>query len=542
MPRLNHSDTILLTSKKITVQEFIKTLIYLPAEKLNQYFMKLGLKFPRETRIFVLRENLREKVVETRKSRLTLADELNYRLSWFAEFTETQLENLLVFFNDPTINKSYLEDLWLELLTIMAEQGVNAKEFEDLYILSLQNEVEELPPMETFNRDIKTLFYDEEGKIDGLTPARIRPVLYKSSTLAEIRDFGAKYDVNVPRRLKKNELLAIIVKELKDRGDYTEELENEIKKMPVILMQRFATDNDIKASTELKKEEIIEYVLVNAKETKQEYFEPTEQDYDLEPEVEVEAVVEEVAQEEVTHMPSADLQAILLEMRRLRESVEQLRAEVHKEPVQKEVIIERVVERAPVVEEVVEKAPEVEEVVEPIPVVEEVIEEVVTEPEIEEELVEEIIEEIVEEELAEVVEEEIVEEEVVEPEEEIIEPTPVIEEEIEEEVVIEPAYEEEVEEAKPKKAKKKRKCLFRRAWFWIFLIIFLILLLILYFYLTYYNIRPIFMDKKYFDGFGNWLNKYIKISGKGLLDKAHDVIGKFHTFLRKIPFIDKLVK
>lgn len=538
MPRLNHTDTILLASKKITVQEFIKSLIFLPAETVYNFFKKLGLTFPREARIFVLRENLREKVAETRKSRLTLADELNYRLSWFAEFTETQLENLLVFFDDQTINKNYLEDLWLEILTIMADQKVNAHEFEDLYNLSLQNEIQTLPDMRTFNRDIKYLFYDEEGKIDGLTPARVRPVLYKSSTLAEIRDFGDKYDVDVPRRLKKNELLQIIVKELKNRGDYTVEIENELKKMPVILMQRYATDHDIKASTELKKEEIIEYVLVNAKETKQEYFEPTEFDYDLEPDV-VDEVVTEEKVEEVTEQPQVqqavpviDFSEIINEMRRLRHSVETLTSEMKKEQAApKEVVIERTVVQEPVV---IERTPEpvVEET--PEPEVEEVIEE---------ELIEEIIDDIVEEELAEEKVEEVIEEEVV----------PVVEEEVpeeedkEEEIIEEVIVEEEVKpvekvEPKKKKERKKRKPLFKRVGFWVFLILFLIALLILYFYLTYYNVYPIFMSRKAFEGFGNWLNKYIKISGTGLLDRAHQIIGRFHSALRKIPFIDKLIK
>ena len=40
-------------------------------------------------------------------------------------------------------------------------------------------------------------------------------------------------------------------------------------------MQRFAIEHNIKASIELKKEEIIEYILSNAKETKAQYYVPT---------------------------------------------------------------------------------------------------------------------------------------------------------------------------------------------------------------------------------------------------------------------------
>ena len=36
------------------------------------------------------------------------------------------------------------------------------------------------------------MFYDEPNKIDGLSPEIFRPVLYKSSTLVEIREIGKK--------------------------------------------------------------------------------------------------------------------------------------------------------------------------------------------------------------------------------------------------------------------------------------------------------------------------------------------------------------
>jgi len=254
--------------------------------------MELGLKIPRELRMFVLRETLREKVIETRKSRLTLADELNYRLSWYTEFTETQLENLLIFFNDPKIDREFLEDFWIDLISYLVNKEVSSNHLKTLLdnsITYVKKHGLELPDMKTYNFNLKDLFFDSFGRIDGLAPAKFRPVLFKSSTLSEVRNLGVKYEVDVPRRLKKTELADIIIKELKDRGQHTDKLEGEIRSMSVLVMQRFATDHDIKASTELKKEEIIEYILANAKETKETYFVPESQAaYDME--------VEEVAE------------------------------------------------------------------------------------------------------------------------------------------------------------------------------------------------------------------------------------------------------
>jgi len=303
MPRLTRESLVLVGTKDLKVDDILKTIVYLPTAQIKAFFYDIGLTIPRELRMFVLRETLREKVIETRKSRLTLADELNYRLSWFTEFTETQLENLLIFFDDPALDKAFLEDFWTDLISYMVEKGVQAKDLKKILDQSIAHVKAvglELPNMKTYNRDLKDLFFDSLGRIDGLPPQKFRPVLYKSSTLTEIRDLGSKYDVDVPRRLKKTELADIIVRELKERGQYTQELENQIRGMSVIVMQRFAIDHDIKASTELKKEEIIEYILANAKETKEAYFVPeSPQVY----EQEVEEVQKHIEQPKVEPQP-----------------------------------------------------------------------------------------------------------------------------------------------------------------------------------------------------------------------------------------------
>ncbi len=357
MPRVTRESKIFVGNKEFKVDDLLKTIIYLPADSVNQFFTGIGLTIPREIRIYVLRELLREKVAETRKSRLTLADELNYRLSWFAEFSETQLENLLIFYDDMELFKYYLEDLWVELFGYMLDKKVTPLDFKHLYDSSLahvRNVGLELPDLKTYNLEIKRLFFDAPGKIDGLTPERIRPVLYKSSTLGEVREFGLKYDVDVPRRLKKNELAEIIIQELKDRKEHTEELEKQIKKMSVILMQRFAIDHDIKASTELKKEEIIEYVLSNAKETKESYYTPDSKDvYEEEMGMhENEKVVPEAEEQpadvykprssEVQYVQqSVDLSELIREIKLLRQSVEALSVSMKKEDVQEERVVEQ---------------------------------------------------------------------------------------------------------------------------------------------------------------------------------------------------------
>jgi len=345
MPRLTRESNVNVGNKELKIEDLLKTIIYLPAPQVKSFFMEIGLTIPRELRIFVLRETLREKVIETRKSRLTLADELNYRLSWFTEFTETQLENLMIFFDDPKLNKDFLEDFWTDLIAYMVDKGVPPKDLKRILDMSIDYVKKvglELPDIKTYNREIKDLFFDSFGRIDGSTPNKFRTVLYKSSTLGEVRDLGTKYDVDVPRRLKKSQLADIIIHELKERGQLTDELAQQVRSMSVLVMQRFAIDHDIKASTELKKEEIIEYILANAKETKEAYFIPDSKEVyereleEVEAEVKVapKVVVQPKVEEDVVEEKIEDTSEDIVEEAKIDDDIEEVVTKVEEKVVE----------------------------------------------------------------------------------------------------------------------------------------------------------------------------------------------------------------
>ena len=307
MAQITKKSIIVVEGKKLEVKVLLESLIHLDADDVLKFFQDLGLNIPRQVRIQALRTSLAAPVAKTIYDRKTLADELSYRLSFFNDYGETQLELLLPFFNDKHVNKDYLEEFWVGILGYMITRGVPEENFTKLFKRAKAAAIIEgagVEPFE-FNRKTNPIFYDLPGRIDGLTQTKFRPILFKGATLVELREVGTKYGVDVPRRIKKGELSAIILDELRERGEYTEKIEDELLKMPVVLMQRYAKDNDIKASTELKKEEVIEYILANAKETKEQYFIPSSQSvYEIiEPEPEIEEVfVEEPLYEEVETM------------------------------------------------------------------------------------------------------------------------------------------------------------------------------------------------------------------------------------------------
>lgn len=327
MPQFEKHSKITLLGEEYLIEEVLKSLVKFPADRVVSFFKEIGISFPRELRINILKSVFRDEVFKTRQERHTLADEMNYRLSWFNQFTEVQLVNLFKFYKKVELEEKFLEELWLAILTDLTERPVDEQHLESLIQQSKEfysKNKKFAHDIINYNRQLDELFFDKKEVIDGLTQDEIRVVLYRSSTITEIRELGKKYGVNVPTRLKKEELIEIICNELKDRNEYTEEIEADLRKMNIILLQRFAKDKDIKASTELKKEEVIEYILANAHETKEIYYIPSPKVYT-----------------ETIEVPTMPLEEVVVEETKVEEQLVEEKVEPVKEEVVEKVIIKR---------------------------------------------------------------------------------------------------------------------------------------------------------------------------------------------------------
>lgn len=331
MSRLNKDSNIVIDGTSFLMKDLVSDLANLPSEDFSKFLKNIGLTVPKKLKIAVLKKVLKDPVDKTIAERANLADELGYRLSWFLRYSEFQLESLLKFYNSKSLNKHYLETLWLELFNYMMDKKVSDKDLSVLVKLSKSYDSMSDEDVLSYNLALKESFYDEVGEIDGLTQNDFRPVLYKSSTLVELRELGKKYDVDVPRRLKKEQLADIIISELKEKEAVTEEREAEIRKMSIVVMQRFAKDNNIKASIELKKEEIIEYILANATQTKEMYFLPADKTIYMQEITEPEPVIEEpvIKEEPVVEESSVPEVEVVEDYTEVLEEVRYLRGLLH---------------------------------------------------------------------------------------------------------------------------------------------------------------------------------------------------------------------
>lgn len=275
MALLDTNSSLIVNEKKYNVGDLLNALVKVPGNYLVDFLKEQGLTIPRKLRIGVLKQILKGPILQTIEERKTLADEMGYRLTWFSRYTDTQLVNLLEWYKDLKLSEEYLYSLWSALIPYFIDKGVAENNLEVLfnYANSLGKNAA-IVSTSDFNKVFNEVLFDDQGEIDGVTPENFRPVLYNSSTLTELREIGRKYNAPVPLRLKKKELLEVIFNKLEERNELNDELKEKLPKLNIILLERYAKDHKILASTDLKKEEIIEYILSNAKETREKYFAP----------------------------------------------------------------------------------------------------------------------------------------------------------------------------------------------------------------------------------------------------------------------------
>ena len=309
-----------------------------------------------------------------------------YRLNWYQKFSEYQLVNFwntLATKNADKFNEAeeilkYKKTFYLLLLLNAETVGFSDKEFEQLYALKTPDGTVE--NFQEFMNDTDPAFYDYEYNFDGMSYEDFKTNLKRCATVADIRNIATKYGINVPKRLKKEELVALVVEGLRRQGKYDASTDEKLKKMSAITLQRFAKVNGINASTEMKKADVVDYVMNN-----------------------IEASTKAVRKPRIELVSIPELTSFQFSKEYLRDV-----NIVDEEDSVEEVVTETIVDAAPVVEAepVVEAAPVIveEPVVEETPVVEDttlveeepIIEEesvLEAEPVLEEEIMEQFVEE-----------------------------------------------------------------------------------------------------------------------------------------------------
>ena len=250
-------DFIYLYSKKVKITRLVQDFTVIPAHEIVKYLLNKEIYLPNYLHKALVRKNIAPAIAEGESSG-KFSDEMRHRLKWFDQFTIYQLERLATGYQLPINVTEYKKDFWDIIIRNRTELGINNLEFVKLQNLTLKYAREAQEDYDSMQKEFAEVYFEPEGYFDGTPIEEAKDVLEKATTLTEIRDLGAKYGVDIPRRINKKQLIDIVSLKL----DFDEEKKLEISKKSILEIERYAKRRQVNVSIELKKSDMIEYVLI----------------------------------------------------------------------------------------------------------------------------------------------------------------------------------------------------------------------------------------------------------------------------------------
>ncbi len=103
----------------------------------------------------------------------------------------------------------------------------------------------------------RELFYTPKGYLDGIALSALKSAVSSTYTLNQIKGLGEKYNVDVPRRMNKQQLIDLISARFRLNDDEKAALQPK----PILAISQYAKEKGFKISTDLKKEDMVEFIV-----------------------------------------------------------------------------------------------------------------------------------------------------------------------------------------------------------------------------------------------------------------------------------------
>ena len=260
-------------NKDYSIDEIAKNLVNVPGDEIANFLSELDINIPRSIRFNSLQQVLFPVLQQEYNDLLKPDSEADgperleesrrlTRLTWIDSFSETQFENEIYKFNNKELDKEFLFEFWKRLLNFLIKEAVPKEDiatFVEKVSAKYENN-QATPPLRLFNKAIETLIYDEVDTFDGLTRSVFASRVVLSATISEIKQIGAKYNIKVPTRLTKTQVMEIVVNELKKRNEYIPDIHSELNEFNLKELEDFARLNNIIAFAYINKDQMIEYM------------------------------------------------------------------------------------------------------------------------------------------------------------------------------------------------------------------------------------------------------------------------------------------
>ena len=250
-------DFIYLYSKKVKITKLVQDFTVIPSYEIVKYLLNKEIYLPNYLHKALIRKNIAPAIADGESSN-KFSDEMKFRLKWFDKFTIFQLERLASGYQLPINVTEYKKDFWDIIIRNRTELGINNLEFVKLQNLTLKYAREAQESYESISQEFSKVYFEPDGYFDGSLIEEAQEVLVNATTLSEIRDLGKKYNVDIPRRINKKQLVDIVSIKL----DFDDEKRLEISKKSILEIERYAKRRKVNVSIELKKNDMIDYIMI----------------------------------------------------------------------------------------------------------------------------------------------------------------------------------------------------------------------------------------------------------------------------------------
>ncbi len=257
---LRKEETIELNNKKVKIDKLIDSFAVIPSDEIVKYLKNKEIYLPNYLHKALLRKNIAP-IIANAENDDKFSDEMKHRLKWFDQFTIFQLEKLAESYGIKIDVKEYKKDFWDIIIHNRNELGINNLEFIKLENLTMKYQRAQSEDYMTMQGNLEAIYFEPPGYFEGCLISKAREVLVHAMTLSDVRELGKKYDVDIPRRINKKQLIEIVALKL----DLNDSEQEKLEKKSILDLERYAKEQNINISIELKKIDMIEYILLKRK-------------------------------------------------------------------------------------------------------------------------------------------------------------------------------------------------------------------------------------------------------------------------------------
>jgi hypothetical protein len=250
-------DFIFLYSKKVKIAKLVQAFTVIPSGEIVKYLKNKEIYLPNYFHKALIRKNIAP-VIANAESSDKFSDEMIHRLKWFDKFTIFQLERLASGYQLKINVTEYKKDFWDIIIRNRTELGINNLEFVKLQNLTMKYSKMPQETYEEMKENFSEVYFEPVGYFDGTLIEEAKEVLSSATTLSEIRELGRLFEVDIPRRINKKQLIDIVSLKL----GFDDEKREQISKKSILEIERYAKRLKINVSIELKKTDMIEYILI----------------------------------------------------------------------------------------------------------------------------------------------------------------------------------------------------------------------------------------------------------------------------------------